>query len=44
MVRIRGPTVSCANGQSTTLAVESTVTVTVSNGSRRSRRRLLFWS
>src|SRR6266571_4207650 len=38
----RGPTLSCTNSHSTALAVESTVTVTVSNASRRSSRRLLF--
>ena len=40
--RTRGPTVSCANAQSRTVAVESTVAVTVSKSSRRSGRRLLF--
>src|SRR6266571_2832615 len=38
----RGPTLSCTNSHSTALAVESTLTVTVSNASRRSSRRLLF--
>ena len=42
--RIRGPALSCTNAHSMALAVESTATVTVSNGSRRSWRRLLFWS
>src|SRR5205814_866255 len=43
-VRTRGPTVSCTNAHSSALALESTVTVTVSNASRRSGRRLLFSS
>src|SRR6266851_5317786 len=41
-VRTRGPSVSCTKGQRSTCALESTVTVTVSNASRRSWWRLLF--
>src|SRR5437016_5565103 len=43
-VRTRGPTLSCTNNHTITLAVESSVTVTESYASRRSSWRLLFWS
>ena len=40
----RGPTLSCTKAHSSALALVSSLTVTVSYASRRSARRLLFWS